>query len=91
MLDGNRTPLGKPGNLFSVGPAVLWSPLYLLTHGTALILGLHDDGYSYFYQAPILFLSIVYGFLGLWMTWRVAAEVSGPRTISTTSFQWVSS
>lgn len=64
MLELHKTPFGKPANYFSVGPAVLWAPFYLPTHALALILGLPHDGFSFFYEAPILLLSIAYGFLG---------------------------
>lgn len=72
MLVLHKTPLGKPANYFSVGPAVLWSPVYLVTHWLALALGLPHDGFSYFYEAPILFLSIFYGFVGMLLIYRVA-------------------
>jgi hypothetical protein len=72
MLELHKTPLGKPADYFSVGPAVLWFPVYLPTHVLALSLGLPHDGFSYFYEAPILFLSIVYGFAGILLIYRVA-------------------
>jgi len=68
-----KTPTGMAANLFSIGPAVLWSPLFLLTHALLCILGQAGDGYSYLDQAPILFLSITYGFVGIWLIYRVTA------------------
>jgi hypothetical protein len=73
MLELHKTPFGKPANYFSVGPAVLWFPVYLPTHAFALALGLPHDGFSYFYEAPILLLSILYGFVGILLIYRVAA------------------
>ncbi|MGB8644271.1 MAG: glycosyltransferase family 39 protein [Anaerolineae bacterium] len=75
VLGFGQTPTGKIGNLFSVGPAVLWLPIYLPTHLAALALHHSQDGFSYFYEAPILFLSIFYGFLAILMIWRVAADL----------------
>jgi Dolichyl-phosphate-mannose-protein mannosyltransferase len=72
MLELHKTPLGKPANYFSVGPAVLWSPVYVPTHLLAVMLGLPQDGYSYWYEAPILLFSIVYGFVGFLLIYRVA-------------------
>ncbi len=75
VLGFPTTPTGKIGNLFSIGPAVLWLPVYIPTHLAALMLNRTGDGFSYFYEAPILFLSIFYGFLGILMLWRVAADL----------------
>src|SRR5204863_9632585 len=40
-----KTPTGLAGNLFSVGPAILWSPVFLVTRGLALLFGQTDNGY----------------------------------------------
>lgn len=72
MLE-RKTPLGKPANLFSVGPAVLWSPVFLITQGVALLLGRAGDGFSFGYQAPLLFASITYGFIGILLIYHLAA------------------
>jgi hypothetical protein len=73
MLGRPRTPAGLAPNYFSVGPAVLWAPVYIPTHLVALALGLPHDGFSFLYEAPLLFLSILYGFLAVLLTYRVAA------------------
>ena len=70
-----KTPTGAAANFFSVGPAVLWAPLYVVAHGLARIVGHASDGFSFWYQAPILFLSIGYGFAGIWLMYRVAAAM----------------
>src|SRR5581483_6111770 len=70
----NRTtPIGMPANLFSVGPAVLWSPLFVLTHVAASALGQASDGYAWWDEAPLMFLSMAYGFIGILLTYRVVA------------------
>lgn len=75
MLELHKTPFGKPANYFSVGPALLWLPVFLPTHAFALALGLPHDGFSYLYEAPLLFQSILYGFIGILLTYRVAASL----------------
>lgn len=75
MLELHKTPFGKPANYFSVGPAVLWLPVYIPTHFLALALGLPHDGFSYWYEAPILFLSIAYGFVGFLLIYRVVVSL----------------
>ena len=72
MLE-RKTPIGMPANLFSVGPAVLWSPIFVLTHLVASALGQAGDGYAFWYEAPVMFLSIIYGFLGIVVMYRVTA------------------
>ncbi|OQY84451.1 MAG: hypothetical protein B6D41_15715 [Chloroflexi bacterium UTCFX4] len=74
MLE-RKTPIGMPANLFSVGPAILWAPLFVLTHWVALVLGRAGDGYAFAYQAPIMFLSITYGFIGIVLIYRVTASL----------------
>lgn len=68
-----KTPTGMAGNFFSIGPAVLWSPIFLVTYAIASVVGMASDGFSYWYQAPILFLSIAYGFIGIVLIYRVVA------------------
>lgn len=72
MLE-RKTPIGMAANYFSVGPAVLWSPIFILTHAAGLLLGQATDGFSFWDQAPILFASIAYGFVGIWLMYRVVA------------------
>src|SRR5918911_704167 len=40
MLELHKTPFGLPANYFSVGPAVLWSPVFIIPHALALGFGL---------------------------------------------------
>ncbi len=72
MLE-RKTPIGMAANFFSVGPAVLWSPLFIASHFIATVLGQASDGFSFWYEAPILFLSIAYGFIGILLIDRVVA------------------
>ncbi len=57
-------------NKYAIGPALLWSPFFLLAHllvlgGIRVGLPVTPDGYSYLYQAAVLIGSIVYGTLGV--------------------------
>jgi putative Mn2+ efflux pump MntP len=66
-----KTPMGVPPNKWSVGPALLWTPFFLLAHGLAMGLQfagvpIQADGYSYLYQAVVLSGSIIYGGMGIW-------------------------
>jgi hypothetical protein len=66
---GVTTPAGRTPNLFSIGPALLWMPVYLFAHGMALTLapytGQVADGFSAIELfAPSLATSL-YGLLGL--------------------------
>lgn len=70
-----KTPIGMAANFFSVGPAVLWAPVFLVTHFIATLFGKASDGFSFWYEAPILFLSIAYGFVGIVLTYRVVANM----------------
>lgn len=75
MLEDHKTPFDKPANYFSVGPALLWAPAFIVTHIFVRLLGLPSDGFSYLYEAPLLFLSILYGFIGVLLIYRVAADL----------------
>jgi hypothetical protein len=60
-------------NVFSVGPAILWSPLFLLGHLATLLaraLGSEValDGYSGLYQGFVYIGNSVYGLLGVALT-----------------------
>lgn len=68
-----KTPTGMAANFFSVGPAILWTPIFLATHAFALLIGQPGDGFSFLYEAPILFASIAYGFAGIVLMYRVVA------------------
>src|SRR6185312_13155254 len=40
------TPIGRPANVFGVGPAVFDAPLFLVGHVAAWIAGSRTDGFS---------------------------------------------
>jgi hypothetical protein len=70
FLDRREPATGRPINVGSLGPALLWSPFYALAHGavvTARAAGaaVAADGFSSPYAAAVAFGSAVYAFLGL--------------------------
>src|SRR5262249_39528808 len=74
------TPLGRPGNKYAIGPALLWMPFFMVAHmlallGQALGLGVTADGYGYLYQAAISLGSIAYGVLGFAMAYACARRM----------------
>lgn len=68
----NRTPRGLVFNTWSIGPAILWTPIFLLIHGflhMVRLLGVPVavDGYGHAYQFGVLTGSIIYAGTGLWL------------------------
>lgn len=60
------TPKGYLFNDFPVGSAILWSPFYLLAH-----LIFRGDGYSAPYEISAGIGSMIYGFLGLIIIYKI--------------------
>lgn len=60
-----KTEVGKVGNPYAVGPAILWSPFVLMVHFTAKISGQEVTGYEQGYAAAIAFGTNVYALLGV--------------------------
>ncbi len=80
-LLADQTATGLPANRFGIGPALLWSPFFVLAHWLALLLrtlglDLAADGTSWFYQVPVLVGSIIYGGLGAWLCFRTARQLA---------------
>ncbi|MBU1327253.1 hypothetical protein KKB64_03475 [Patescibacteria group bacterium] len=63
------TPLGYAGNKYSVGPALLWAPLYVWTH--TLMMGY---GYSLPYELAAGFTSVSLALVGLILLYRFLAK-----------------
>jgi hypothetical protein len=65
--------------IYPFGSAVLWAPFYLLAHLWLSVLnafggGFRHDGYFYPYQMAIGLGTMVYGFTGLILIYRVACD-----------------
>jgi hypothetical protein len=78
------TATGLTRNQFALGPGLLWSPFFLAAHGIvtaarALGLPIEADGYGYGYQAAVCLGSMLYGFLGIALTFSIARRF-WPRT-----------
>lgn len=78
---GDSTPRGVPPNQRPIGPAILWTPFFLLAHLLAPLFNLlganiPTEGYGYFYQAFVLSGSILYGGAGLFFTYRFVQELA---------------
>jgi hypothetical protein len=88
---------GYINNLFSVGPAILWSPFFLLAHGAVLVAdrfgaGIPADGFSLPYRASVAFGTALYGFCGLLLTYSFASKyVSASSAVLATLGVWAAS
>jgi Dolichyl-phosphate-mannose-protein mannosyltransferase len=77
ILPENFTVTGHIENHFTVGPAILWAPFLIGAHLAVLLadaLGAHipPDGFSWPYLYAMAIGTAVYGFLGLWISFRLA-------------------
>lgn len=82
--DEPKTVTGHTPNRFSVGPALLWLPFFLLGHSIALVLqalGRENiaDGYSIYYVLPVCLGTTIYGFLGLLLSYKIANIFVSPK------------
>lgn len=78
------TPAGRIDNHFTVGPAILWAPFLLAVHGAVLGLnllgaGIPADGYSSPYVVTMAVATALYGFLGLWIAFRLSRNYFADR------------
>ncbi len=74
-----RTPTGRVGNQWSVGPAVMWAPWFIAAHAgvsVARALGVEvaADGYSAPYLWAVAAGTAAYGLLALFVAARLAAS-----------------
>ncbi len=79
LLPRLYTKTGYVENHFSVGPAILWAPVMLAVHGTVLLadhFGAHvaADGYSRPYLLAMALTTACYGFLSLFLAFRIARK-----------------
>jgi hypothetical protein len=79
VLAEQYTSTGHLDNHFSIGPAILWSPFLVMAHVAVRFydaLGGHiaADGYSEPYLLGMALGTAVYGFLSLWISFRLARK-----------------
>ena len=93
-----RTRTGHLKNHFSVGPAMLWSPFLLAAHAGVLVArgmgaSVAADGFSLPYRYAMAFATGLYGFLGLWLSFRLASKYVAPvwALLATLAIWWGSS
>jgi len=93
-----RTRTGHLDNHFTVGPAMLWTPFLVLAHGGVLLaraLGsqVPADGFSAPYRLAMAAGTAFWGFLGLWLSFRLARQYAGDlwAFLATISIWWASS
>jgi hypothetical protein len=97
LLPRLYTKTGYVENHFSVGPAILWAPVMLAVHGTVLLadrFGAHvaPDGYSPPYLLGMAFTTACYGFLSLFLAFRIARKYfDGPWAFLATVGIWMAS
>ena len=84
VLADQYTSTGHLDNHFSIGPAILWSPFLVTAHAAvrfydALGGQVAADGYSGPYLLAMAFGTAVYGFLSLWISFRVTRKYLAER------------
>jgi hypothetical protein len=93
-----RTRTGHIENHFTVGPAILWTPFLLIAHAGVLLarsLGsaVPADGFSAPYRIAMALATAIYGFLGLFISFRLARKYVDERwaLLATLAIWWASS
>ena len=93
-----RTRTGHLDNHFTVGPAILWTPFLLCAHAGVLLargVGSHvaADGFSLPYLLAMAVGTLCYGFLALYISYRVACRFVEARwaMLATIAIWWASS
>jgi hypothetical protein len=79
IVSGQYTQTGHLDNHFSVGPAILWAPFLIPTHLAVMSLNafgghVSADGYSRPYVVAMALGTAVYGFVALWISFRLARK-----------------
>jgi hypothetical protein len=79
ILPGAYTSTGHLDNHFSIGPAILWSPFLVAVHLGVLAYNavggnVAADGYSRPYILAMALGTAMYGFLALWISFRLARK-----------------
>jgi len=79
ITSAQYTPTGHLDNHFSIGPAILWSPFLITAHLAVLSydsLGGHvpADGYSRPYVMAMALGTALYGFVALWISFRLTRK-----------------
>ena len=81
---GFRTSTGHLENHFTIGPAILWSPFLLVAHAGVLVArsfgsAVPADGFSAPYRFAMALGTAFYGFLALFLAFRIARKFVSER------------
>src|ERR1700688_3334580 len=84
LLPGLYTKTGYVENHFTVGAAILWAPVLVVVHACVLLgdqFGAHvaADGYSHPYMLSMALTTAGYGFLSLFLAFRIARKYFNAR------------
>jgi hypothetical protein len=98
LLPTEYTETGYVSNLFTIGPALLWTPFLLIANAVVHALNLFGthipaDGFSFPYVFAMALGTAVYGFLGLLLSFRLAKRYMAERwaLLATIAIWWGSS
>jgi hypothetical protein len=76
-----KTPIGRPANVFGIGPAVFTAPLFVAGHGVARLTGDRRDGFSEWEVKPVVLASLLYSLGALLIAYRLARRRLGGRLL----------
>jgi hypothetical protein len=86
-----RTATGRLPNNFSVGPALLWLPAFLLAHGLGLAGLFRPTGFGYPYFTAVATATAIGGFAGVVFVFRLLRSYFGEGVaLSATVLLWLS-
>lgn len=71
------TKVGRPGNVFGVGPALITAPAFLAGHAVAVATGERRDGFSTAEQWLVMWMSVLASVAALIFPIRIAARRLG--------------
>jgi len=79
LLPNQYTETGHVGNIFTVGPAILWGPFLAFAHAAVLTIdhfggAIAADGFSLPYRLAMALGTAFYGFLSLFLSFLVARK-----------------
>jgi len=77
------TPTGHAQSAWTIGPAIVWSPFFLVGHVVATRLHasgavVSTDGTSFPYRQAVCVAGLFYGLLGCWFAYRVIRRLWPP-------------
>ena len=77
LREGINPTTGRPGNIYSIGPAILWFPFFVMSYYAAVVLNhalhLHIvlDGWSRYFHYSVMYSSVLYMLMTLGLVYRL--------------------